>query len=241
MEKDSKAKTGNSLRGVVIILLLASVFIPATVFGVMKVIEIRSGAQPTESPKDIEVTNIFDTSATISWSTPGGKSIGYVKYGETANLDKIAFDKRDAKKAEGKYTVHYVELVDLSPSTLYYYSIFVDGKEHKKNESEYYTFTTGAILENLNVPLPVKGAVEDNSESDEEIIVYLYAQKDTNISNKISVLTKNKKYTLDLSNLRVADLSEFFNDFDGATLYIMAQGGDRGKGDVKTEVLRLTE
>lgn len=241
MAKDNKKKKKRSYKTLIIVLLMASVFIPATFFAVMKVIEIRSSAKPTEEPKNIEITNIMDTSVSISWITPNKKTLAYVKYGKDKSVKNTAFDKRDGKKGEGEYSIHYVELLDLVPNTKYYYSIVVGSKEYKKSKDEYYTFTTGPILETIQTPLPVKGAVNDPSGDDEEVVIYVYAQNEGKTSNKISVLTTNKRYTLDLSNLRLADLSGYFTNVDGATLYILGQGGGRGEGSVQTEVLQLTD
>lgn len=223
---------------IVIFILLVIVLIPLTIYTVNYINEIRTKALPTESPQEVEVTNVMDTSATISWQTPSQKTIGYVKYGDTTELTGVAFDKRDNGKVNGEYSLHYVELSDLTPSTTYYYAIVVGGKEYLNNESPY-QFTAGQVLSTIRTPVPLKGDVEDPSLGSEEVIVFLYARNGEDISNKLSVLTSSKRYSFDLSNLRSLDLGNPFTDLDGTTLYFSANGAERGEGSVEVEVKQL--
>lgn len=233
-------KTGKrSYTPIVIVLLLVAVFIPLTVYAVRYVIEIRSKALPTEQPKNVEVTNVFDTSASLSWTTPTTSTQGYVKYGNSQSPDIIAFDKRDSGKAELEETVHYVELIDLTPNTEYKFVIFAGDKEYKDSNGSFYTFKTGLVLETVQTPLPVKGEVESSQEG--EVVVFMYAQKGENTSSKLSTLTLNKRYTFDLSNLRLEDLSDSFGDVTDSKLYLVAIGAGGEGGSVTTEVIELNE
>lgn len=233
-----------SVKPIVVIFLFIAVFIPATVFAVMYVIEIRTKALPTENPQKIEVTNIMDTSATLSWVTPSQKTVGYIKYGNTSDLNNVVFDQRDKDSANGEYSLHYVDITDLTANTVYYYVIIVGGKEYKQSDNEFYQFKTGNVIDTIVIPQPVKGTVEDsstNSGYNSEVIVYLYAQNGDTTSNKISALTLDKRYTLDLANLRMADLGGLFTDLNGATLYIFAEGAEKGEGSLRTEIVQLND
>lgn len=223
---------------IIILILLVALLVPLTIYTISYVNELRTKALPTESPQDIELTNVSGTSVTISWSTPSQKTVGYVKYGTTSKLGEVAFDKRDEGSASGEFSLHYVELAGLTPSTKYYYVIVVGGKEYKRAD-EFYDFETGPVLETISTPLPIKGDVEDPSGGDEELIVLIYARKENEISSKLSALTSNKRYSFDLSNLRSADLEGAFTDLDGATLYCIAEGAERGEGEVEAIVRRL--
>jgi len=230
-----------SIKPLIIILLTLALLIPISVYTVLYITEIRIKAKPTEQPEKIEVTNITDSSSVISWVTKTVETIGYVNYSNSEDLKNTALDVRDKDKANGKYYIHYVEITGLSVSSTYYYSIIVGGKEYKKSQSELYEFKTGSTISSLSTPQPIKGIVEDPSGSLEDIIIYLYVEKGNFISNKISTITTNKQYSLDLSNLRSMDLNNTFTDLNGSSLYILAQGGNRGEGTISTQILNLAE
>jgi len=235
---DDSAKK-RSYKTLIIVLIIAAILIPITVYAIMYITEIRTEASPTEKPQKIELTNVTDSSATLSWITQAKETIGFVKYGSSSKLTNTAFDVRDTKDSSGEYHNHYVEITNLSASSTYYYAIVVGGKEYKRENGEYYTFKTGPTLSIVPTPLPIKGKVEDPTSGTEEVIVYIYLENDKGISNKLSSLTNNKQYSLDFANLRTSDLIETFTQLDGTTLYLLAQGANRGEGSVTTEIIEL--
>lgn len=236
----SEKKPKRSFFSFFIVILLLVILIPVTVFAVKYAVDMRTEAGPTEKPQRVEVTNIMDTTATISWVTPSLKTNGYIKYGTSDEVANVAFDDRDGDKPYGNFSCHYIYLTELSPSTKYYYTIVVGGKEYDKNGTKY-EFKTGPVLESIATPRPIKGTVNDSTGGQEEIIVYLYAKKGTTSSNKISTLTTNGRYALDLANLRKSDLSSNFDMLIGSTLYVYADGAERGEGSVTTQIIELSE
>ncbi len=230
---DSKRR---SYKTIIIIFIIAAILIPMTVYAVMYITEMRTKASPTEKPQKVEITNVTDSSVTISWITQTKQTIGFVKYGSSTKLTNTAFDIRDTKNNNGEYFNHYVEITNLSPSTTYYYSVVVGGKEYKMTSGDYYSFKTGATLSTVPTPLPIKGKVSDPYGGDEEVIIYIYLGNEGNISSKLSVLTDNLQYVVDFANFRTSDLDETFTSLDGATLYVLAQGADRGEGSIITEI-----
>jgi hypothetical protein len=234
--KGSGNSKERSYKALAIVILFIAVLIPVTVYGVMRVLELRTQAGPTENPKNIEVTNITDTQVTISWITSSNDTVGFIKYGKDEKVEKRAFDIRDSEEKNDSYLVHSVDVKNLEPETSYYYLIVVGGKEYD-NEGQLYTFETGETLESVTTPSPVKGEV--NSEDEAEVLVFLYAQKGSITSSTISTLTASKRYTLDLSNLRLADLSDYFGDLDGAKIFIQAESGT-DSGSIETEILDLS-
>jgi len=235
--KFNHSKKIKSYKSIIIVLIIAAIFIPITIYAVKFVTEMRTEAAPTEKPRKIEVTNITDCSVTVSWVTPNVETIGFIEYGTSDSLTNTSFDLRDTEKSNKEYYNHYVEITNLTSSTSYNYGIIVGGKEYKRENGSYYSFETGETLSTVPTPLPVKGKVADPSGGSEEIIVYAYLENDGEISNKLSALTDSKQYALDLANFRKDDLSETFTLLDGATLYVLAQGADRGEGSVTTEIV----
>lgn len=230
--------TKRSLRPVIVVLLISAVLLPISVLAVRYVIELRTEAGPTEEPKNVEITNVSDTSATISWITPGAETVGYIQYGTGPSPEFIAFDVRDDGENSERYTLHYVTIQELNPDTIYYFVIVVGGKEYK-NDTAFYEFQTGPTLPGLQAPLPVIGEVDESAGTDQEYVVYVYAQYGENISNKISVLTNEQRYSIDLSNLRSQDLTTSFSQWEGARLYFLAQGFDGSEGTVVSQVKQL--
>src|SRR3989304_2343284 len=58
-------------------------------------------ASPEESPQKVTVTNVGDTTATISWITDKAVS-GYIKFGEQGRaINSSVSDQRDTRKGEG--------------------------------------------------------------------------------------------------------------------------------------------
>jgi hypothetical protein len=233
LKQESK---GKSVLVIILFILLVAILVPLTWYAINYINDIRTKALVTESPQKIEVTNVTSTSASISWITPTQKTVGYVKYGTSSELSDIAWDSRDKGEASGEYSLHYVNLTGLAPTTTYYYSIVVGGKEY---EEDTFPFTTASISETVSTPIPLKGSVEDPTGGTEEVIVFMYLEKDDKVSNKLSALTSGKRYTFDLSNLRLVDLSSAFSDFDDAVLYLSAEGAERGGGTVETKIIQL--
>lgn len=80
--------------------------------------------------RSISVSNISDTSLTISWGT-NKVADGYVVFGTTAeNLNKKAFDNSapQVDQIGFKSKRHAVTLTSLNPNTYYYYAIFSGSK-----------------------------------------------------------------------------------------------------------------
>jgi len=227
-----------SIGPVIVVILLAALLIPLSVYAVRYVIELRSKAAPTEDPKNVTITNITDTAVTISWTTLGTETNGYAKYGAGSDIGNIAFDVRDQQNSGDEYNLHYVELTSLIPDTVYYFVLIGGGKEYR-NGSTMYEFTTAPTLESVQTPFPVIGDVSDIATGTvEENIVYVYAKKGDLKSNTLSVITSDKRYTFDFANFRSEDLQSFFTDWDDAELYFSAYSASGKIGTVRTKIVQ---
>ena len=76
------------------------------------------------TPNQVKITNVTDTSLTVSWMT-AKPATGIVKFGgETNNIKQKALDDRDQLSGEsGLFEVHHVTLKNLSQKTKYYFKI----------------------------------------------------------------------------------------------------------------------
>lgn len=104
-------------------------------------------ASPETTPKNLKITNVTDTSFTVSWVTDS-KTPGYVKYGTSAsNLTTTITDDRDQISGSvGLFMTHHVTVRSLNAQTTYYFKIGTGTSELYDNSgSPYQTQTTSAI------------------------------------------------------------------------------------------------
>ena|SRR3989344_685376 len=81
-------------------------------------------------PKSLAISNVTDSSFTVSWKT-SKETQGYIVYGASPeNLNLTAYDNKalDTNLDKTKLTDHAVTLTNLNGNTYYYYKI-VSGKE----------------------------------------------------------------------------------------------------------------
>jgi len=121
---------------------------------------------------NIRISNVGDTSVSISWLTDSASG-GSVQYGtDSNNLDQELTDDDRGPDFEG--TTHHFTITDLDPETEYRFSIT---SGDVSDESDTNTFTTGATLEPITDPNalnPISGMVNDtDGEPLSDVIVYL--------------------------------------------------------------------
>ena len=167
---------------------------------------ILTKAAPETNPKNITVSNIEDTSVTISWET-NQKDKGLVKYGISST------DENSALSETGN--IHYVEISNLTPKTTYRY-IIVSGKT-KTNPGE---FTTLSPL-TPNTLKPLTGSVLDGNQPVQEGLVYL------KVSDKILSATVKAlgNFIIPLTSLGTTDVTV-------GNLEIISQDGKKATATV---------
>lgn len=184
-------------------------------------------AAPGASPKQIKITNVSDTSLTVSWITETAVT-GFAKYGTATNLQSVVLDDRDQASGETKtYTTHYVTLRNLNPQTSYYFKIG-SGKSLFDNNGQPYQITTAPkIITPPPASDPAYGIIlkADNSPA-EGVIVYLSLAN----AAPLSTLTKNTgSWMITLNNARAINLSSYLTyDQETSTEEILVQGGAAG-------------
>ena len=115
--------------------------------------------------KNITVTNINNTSATISWET-SADSLGKIEYGGSTNYGSASSESAKSK-------THSIKLTGLSYNTTYHFRIkaYEEGKEDGAYYSDNQTFSTQTFrISNLrydrsssDVPVPVRITWETNA------------------------------------------------------------------------------
>lgn len=157
-------------------------------------------ASPNLTPKNITVSNIDDTQATISWQT-GIATYSVVAYGLNSPFQQTeATDERDTP-TPSTYTSHSVKLKNLQPKTLYNFRV-ISGKI----KSDALTFQTAAPSSSQSNFGPVIGSVLDNGKFLTDGIVYLTTTGGITQSALVNnsgnfLIPTNSIYKTDLSDI----------------------------------------
>src|SRR6185437_8590857 len=94
-------------------------------------------------PKNIQISNLTDTTFTISYTTDA-PAAGSISYGTDLTHNEVALDDRD-QEASGaaEHQVHFITVKNLSPTTKYYYAI-LSGSQKAENNGAPFEITTAA-------------------------------------------------------------------------------------------------
>lgn len=178
-------------------------------------------AAPESEPKDVKITNVSDTTFTVSWTTDT-KTTGFIQYG-TSNLSLTSTAQDDRNQITGEsslHRTHHVTVRSLRPNTSYFFKIGTGNKELYDNSGKpYETKTVGAISGSAQT---IYGEVVtmDNMPANGAI---LYVSAD-NLS-PLSVLTQSTgSFVLPLSQARSKNLQQAatLSPTDKLTLFVVS-------------------
>lgn len=193
----------------------------------------EAGADQNSTPNQVKITNITDSSLTVSWITAKPVT-GTVKFGaEINNIKQKAMDDRDQLSGEaGLFEVHHVTLKNLNQKTKYYFKIESGGKQFD-NQGKPFEASTGQMLGSVPAADPIYGVILTPSGAGaENTIVYV------NLANgsALSALSKtNGNWALSLATARSADLNNYLTyDMQATIINILVQGGKQGSASATT-------
>lgn len=180
-------------------------------------------ASPETTPKNIKVTNVTDTSFTVSWITDS-KTTGYIKYGTVANtLSLTATDDRDqVSGTTGTYRTHHVTIRGLKASTAYYYKLGTTSTLlYDNNGQPYQTSTTTAVSSNART---IYGQVLLSTQTGVGGALVYISSPDM---APLSVITQSTgSFVLSLSQARTKSLTSAATLSDSMPLDVFIQGDD---------------
>lgn len=188
-------------------LVLVVMGIGITAFITKKNTIFRSGAAPSEAPKNIRVTNSSDTSFTITFTTDT-PTLGSISFGKDNTLRTILLDDRDqTTNTPHEYTTHSITVKNLSANTQYYFSV-ISGDTTYTNNGIPFNTTTGPPLSGQSaLKQVVSGTVAlPPTNNGSGILVYMQASSGEILST-LSDLQGN--YHISLENLRTSDLQQY--------------------------------
>ena len=181
------------------IVLLAGVF--AGVFFLRSSQIFKIGASADTTPKDIRVTNITDSSVTISWTTDK-ETFGFVAWGDSqGNTNKILKNGDESQKIYS----HFLSLTGLQPNTTYFYKINSDGNNFD-NGGIPWQFTTGSSLNLSKNSILLSGnIISATGEPEKGALVYANIDGYT-LSTQTS---ETGNFVFQLGNVRTLDLKNY--------------------------------
>lgn len=194
--------------------------------------------------RNIFVTNITDSKATISWTTLVATK-GILILSEANSFPLLPFlapnqyvDDREKGTGEaGVHTTHYVTLTNLMPETDYYFRIYQGLKVDKKGY-----FKTPGLIDAPSEPKVVTGKVisSQGSHPIPGAIIYFQVGQDASSSALLSTLSgRSGDWALDISQLRTSDLNKFYDLTPQTPAKILVEGGGSGTAKLATDSATL--
>jgi hypothetical protein len=117
--------------------LILIIGIPAAIIVLKQQTVFKLGAQTYNKPENIQIVNITEKSATITWTTSKATQ-GVINYGiSPANLTLVHPENFPAIN-------HQVQLVNLLPATTYFFTIKI-GNQTFDNNGQPFTFITKPV------------------------------------------------------------------------------------------------
>lgn len=184
----------------------------------------ESKASPTYTPENIRITNLSDSSFTVSYTTRA-PVLGTLSYGTTPAEGKVALDDRDQQSGNPQpYFVHHITLKNLSAQTRYYYSIASSDKTFLDNDQPFSIMTLSPLSQNPSQQQPIIGNVSDvTGNKSNNIIVFLVSDN----AQTLSVLSKaDGTYIMPLNAIRSKDLTGYLTFTPQSIIKLLALGAD---------------
>jgi len=185
----------------------------------------RLGASSDTEPKDINVTNVTDTSFSVSWITDK-QTVGSIEWGNSTNLGQTAHEDSNIPSL-----VHTITLTHLDPNTKYYFQIISNGVEYTQAGSPWQA-STGAELappESSNI---ISGQIQTaDGTAAANVLVYATVGSALPMSTTTS---QNGEWVISLANARNQSASSYINLSPETMVELYIQGGSLGAASAQT-------
>ncbi len=165
----------------------------------------RSSAGSSQEPQNVKITNLSDSSFTITYQTDAAVT-GSVNYGESKELGNIQLEDTDKEKSDlSSKNIHSITVEKLSPDTEYYLAIISDQNTFLNKKNPFKILTAPSIASPSASNAVVRGKVvlpDGNPPS--EALVYLNTKNSQALS---SVVKENGEFNFSLKGFRTNDLA----------------------------------
>lgn len=180
-------------------------------------------AAPETTPQKIKITNITDSSFTVSFLTTE-RTAGFVRYGtEARKLSSQISDDRDQLSGSiGEYQTHHVTVRGLQPKTNYYFVLGTGNNAQFDNNGNPYEVETAQRKGNPSAAQTIYGTITTNSgQAADGAIVYASIG---GVGQMSSLVKNSGSWTIPLSNARTADGSSYADISEEDDVSIFVQG-----------------
>lgn len=217
-------------------LLIISIGVGITTFLVNQTSLFGINANPSKEPQNVRITNITDTSFSVSYITNDNVT-GSIAYGLSTNVNQTALDDKDQQSGNvANHKIHSITLTKLSPKTTYYFNITSGNQVYENNNTPFQVTTGPPLSENPSSQKPITGKVIlSNGSVPEEGILYVTTDNSQVIS---ATIKSDGTYILPLNSLRNSDLSSYYN-FTQDTVLKMLVLGDSFKSNITLSINQI--
>lgn len=191
-------------------LLLVALMIFVFRFALDHVSPLLSKASETVEPKNVTITNISDTSFTVSWTTTT-PATGAVQLGEKLTNSVFYDDRVSAMTSQPienqRFSTHAITVRALKPETMYQFNILSAGKPYQNGNARY-EVRTASIIAGLGTAIePAYGQITTQSgDPADGALVYLTLTG----GQTLSTLTKSGgTWVIPLHRARTSDLTTY--------------------------------
>lgn len=160
-----------------------------------------SQASPDKQPQNITISNVTDSSVTVSWQTQVPVT-SFITFGQTDVGTTTALDDRDTKNPQ-PHSIHFVTLKNLLAKTTYKYKI-----SSGKISSYTLQFTTATPLSAQTAFRPIIGSVLDGEKPMDEGIAFLSI---ADAALQSSLIKSSGNFLIPIAQIRKADYSDIFS------------------------------
>ncbi|MBI4084472.1 MAG: fibronectin type III domain-containing protein [Candidatus Levybacteria bacterium] len=170
-------------------------------------------------PQNISITNVSDTSFSVSYTT-SGKVIGTLSYGKNKDLEKNVFDDRDTEDGVPKeYNTHHITVQNLTKKTKYFFSIVSGGSIFLNNEALFEITTSEEIEDAPTSQDPVSGnIILSDGQPAGDVLVYAETE---NGSPQSSLAEPDGSYSLPIETMRTTDLLSYVEFSDETVISLI--------------------
>ena len=201
-------------------LIILTLGVALGVFALRQQQIFRLGAETETAPKDVRISNIGDSSFTVSWTTDKQAS-GLVSFGESeTNLKNIASDEITPQDF-----THQAIIKNLKPQTDYFFKITSEGRQFDNQKVAWQATTAPAILPSQQNILVSGKVLTPTGQASANSLVYITIR-----GYLLSTATsQNSTFVIPLSSARTVDLSQFqVIDESNTLLEIFVNAGVKG-------------
>lgn len=176
-------------------------------------------AAPPQDPQDIRITNISDTSFTLTYKT-AAEYIGTMSISQGSDTQTILDDRDQRSGTPHQYALHSITAKNLQPATQYTFTI-LSGTTTYLNNGQKFTVTTAPKLTNsptANEPLAGK-IVGIDGQTPTESLIYMTTQNGQTLS---TLVDGSGLYIIPLNLLRTKDLGSLLSLAPTGQIQILA-------------------